>query len=236
MVNEFEEKIAGEITLSPDPGKAIRKWREEFKLSQHQLADAMGVSHSVISDYESGRRKSPGVNMVRKMVDALIKLDREDGSSVASRYMPDMKLECIIAMDEFSEGIEEQRFIDAIGGKNLNTERMPTKRIHGYTIVDSLKAILSLGSEDYLKIYGWSLERALIFTNVHYGRSPMVAIRAHPLTPAMVVYQRPEQTDPLAVKLAKLERIPLVTTKLSVEDIVEKMNILKEGNKWIQEL
>ena len=93
----------------------------------------------------------------------------------------------------------------------------------------SLKAILSLGSEDYLKIYGWSIERALIFTNVHFGRSPMVAIRAHPLTPAMVVYQRPEQTDPLAIKLAKLERIPLITTKFSVEEIVEKMNVFKEG-------
>ena len=45
MVDEFRQKIAGEITLSPDPGKTIRKWREEFGLSQHQLAEAMGVSH-----------------------------------------------------------------------------------------------------------------------------------------------------------------------------------------------
>ena len=229
MVDEFKEKIAGEITLSSEPGKTIRKWREEFKLSQHQLADAMGISHSVISDYESGRRKSPGVSVIRKMVDAFIKLDAENGSPVASRYMPNMKLECIIAMDEFFEGIDEQRFINAIGGKNLNSEKMPAKRIYGYTIVDSLKAILSLSSQDYLKIYGWSIERALIFTNVHFGRSPMVAIRAHPLTPAMVVYQQPEKTDPLAIKLAKLEGIPLVVTKLSIDELVIEMNKLKEG-------
>ncbi|MDR3282928.1 MAG: helix-turn-helix domain-containing protein [Candidatus Methanoplasma sp.] len=229
MADEFKEKIAGEIALSAEPGKTIRKWREEFRLSQHQLADAMGISHSVISDYEAGRRKSPGVNVVRRMVDAFIKLDTDNGSQVMSRYMPSMRLECIIAMDEFTEGVDEKRFIEALSGKNLNTERMPAKRIYGYTIVDSVKAILSLSSEDYLKIYGWSIERALIFTNVHFGRSPMVAIRAHPLTPAMVVYQQPEQTDPLAVKLAKLEGIPLVTTKLTVEDIVKKMNELKEG-------
>ncbi|MCL2148496.1 MAG: helix-turn-helix domain-containing protein [Methanomassiliicoccaceae archaeon] len=229
MVDEFKEKIAGEITLSSEPGKTIRKWREEFKLSQHQLADAMGISHSVISDYESGRRKSPGVHVIKKMVDAFIKLDADNGSPVASRYLPEMRLECIIAMDEFSGGIDEQSFIEAIGGKNLNTEKMPTKRVYGYTIVDSLKAILSLGSEDYLKIYGWSIERALIFTNVHFGRSPMVAIRAHPLTPAMVVYQQPEKTDPLAIKLARLEGIPLVVTKLGVEELVERMNVLKEG-------
>ncbi|MCL1979144.1 MAG: helix-turn-helix domain-containing protein [Methanomassiliicoccaceae archaeon] len=229
MADEFKEKIAGEITLSSDPGKTIRKWREEFKLSQHQLADSMGISHSVISDYESGRRKSPGVNVIRKMVDAFIKLDAENGSPVASRYLPNMKLECIIAMDEFTGGVDEQTFIEALGGKNLNTEKMPSKRIYGYTIVDSVKAILSLGSEDYLKIYGWSIERALVFTNVHFGRSPMVAIRAHPLTPAMVVYQNPEKTDPLAIKLAKLEGIPLVVTRLSVEDIIKKMDALKEG-------
>lgn len=107
--------------------------------------------------------------------------------------------------------------------------KTPKKRIYGYTIVDSLKAILSLSSQDYMKIYGWSVERALIFTDVHYGRSPMVAIRAHPLTPAMVVYQKPDQTDPLAIKLAEKEGIPLVTTDLSVEKLIDKMNALKEG-------
>lgn len=229
MVNELKEKIAGEITLSPDPGKAIRKWREEFGLSQHQLADAMGISHSVISDYESGRRKSPGVAVIRKMVDAFIKLDMDGGSNIITKYLPNHRMDCVLAMDEFSEGIDEKRFIEAINGKNLNTDRVPAKRIYGYTIVDSIKAILNLSSEDYLKIYGWSIERALIFTNVHFGRSPMVAIRAHPLTPAMVVYQRPEQTDPLAIKLAKLERIPLVATNLTVEEIVVRMNQLKEG-------
>lgn len=229
MVDEFKEKIAGEITLSADPGKAIRKWREEFRLSQHQLADAMGISHSVISDYESGRRKSPGVAVIKKMVDAFIELDMQNGSPVISQYLPNVKLECIIAMDEFSEGIDEQKFVEILGGKNLNTDRMPTKKIYGYTIVDSVKAILSLSSEDYLKIYGWSIERALIFTNVHFGRSPMVAIRAHPLTPAMVVYLQPEQTDPLAIKLAKLEGIPLVTTRQSIDEVIKNMNSLKEG-------
>jgi putative transcriptional regulator len=229
MADELREKIAGEITLSAEPGKAIRKWREEFKLSQHTLADAMGISHSVISDYESGRRKSPGVNVIRKMVDAFIQLDAENGSPVVSRYMPDKKMECIIAMDEFPEGIDEHRFIETISGKNLNSDKMPSKRIYGYTIVDSLKAILSLGSKDYLMIYGWSIERALIFTNVHFGRSPMIAIRAHPLTPAMVVYQQPVKTDPLAIKLAKLEGIPLVITSLDVGEIVKRMENLKEG-------
>ena len=229
MVDEFRQKIAGEITLSPDPGKTIRKWREEFGLSQHQLAEAMGVSHSVVSDYESGRRKSPGVNVIRKMVDAFIELDIQNGSPVISRYNPNYKLDCIISMEEFPGGIPMDRFIESFGGRNLNPDRVLTKSVFGYTIVDSIKASLSLGSEDYLKIYGSNTERALIFTNVHFGRSPMIAVRAHPLTPAMVVYVQPEKTDPLAVKLARLEGIPLVTTDLPVEEIVKRMEALREG-------
>lgn len=229
MVDEFKQKIAGEITLSPDPGKTIRKWREEFDISQHQLAEAMGVSHSVVSDYESGRRKSPGVNVVRKMVDAFIELDVQNGSPVISRYNPEYKLDCIISMEEFTGGIPVDKFIESFGGQNLNPDRVLAKSIFGFTVVDSIKAILSLGSEDYLKIYGSNTERALVFTNVHFGRSPMIAVRAHPLTPAMVVYLRPEMTDPLAVKLARLEGIPLVTTDLSAEEFIERMRSVKEG-------
>ena len=229
MVDEFKQRIAGEIALSPDPGRTIRKWREEFGLSQHQLAEAMGVSHSVVSDYESGRRKSPGVNVVRKMVDAFIELDIQNGSPVISRYNPDYKLDFIISMDEFAGGVPIDDFIRAIDGKNLHPDRVMSKSVFGYTAVDSIKAILSLGSEDYLKIYGTNTERALIFTDVHYGRSPMIAVRAHPLTPAMVVYVKPDAIDPLAIKLARLEGIPLVTTELSVEEIVGRLDALAEG-------
>ncbi len=228
MVDEFKQRIAGEIALSPNPGRTIRKWREEFGLSQHQLADAMGVSHSVISDYESGRRKSPGVSVVKKMVEAFIELDAENGSPVVSKYNPEYKLECIMSMDEFPGGVDIDAFIEAISGRNLNQDAMTKKMVYGYTMVDSVKAILSLGSQDYLKIFGGNIERALVFTNVHFGRSPMIAVRAHPLTPAMVVYQRPEKVDPLAVKLAHLERIPLVVTDLGTSEIVSSLAAFKE--------
>ncbi len=229
MTEELKEKIAGEITLSNEPGMTMRKWREEFGLSQHQLAEAMGISHSVISDYESGRRKSPGSGIIKKMVDALIKLDREAGSPTISKYIPESILECIIAMGEFRSGIPIDRFIEEIGGENLNPDRLPARMVYGYTIVDSLKTILQLSSNDYMKIYGWSTERALIFTDVHFGRSPMIAIRAHPLTPALVVYHKPEAVDELAIKLSRLESIPLVTTGMDVEEIVEKLEKYREG-------
>ncbi|MDR0791199.1 MAG: helix-turn-helix domain-containing protein [Methanomassiliicoccaceae archaeon] len=228
MTTNLMEKMAGEIALSSDPGKTMRKWREEFSVSQNELASAMDVSPSVISDYESGRRRSPGVGVVKKMVDSLMEIDAERGSPTASKFKSESREDCIIAMEEFESGIQPEDFVRALNGTVLNPG-VGGRVIYGYTVVNSMKAIMSLSSSDYLKIYGWSTERALIFTDVSFGRSPMVAIRAHPLTPAMVVYIRPEKVDPLAVKLAKLEGVPLVSVNTELNELIMRLRALKEG-------
>ncbi|HOB37825.1 MAG TPA: helix-turn-helix domain-containing protein [Methanomassiliicoccaceae archaeon] len=223
MRDQLREKIAGEITLSADAGKTIRKWREEFGISQQELAKYLGFSPSVISDYESGRRKSPGITIVRRIVDGLIELDERSGGRVLKRYDLGEKHDCIISINEFRTSLTGKEFVEIMDGENL-TPRVPLEcHIHGYTIIDSIKAITALNSFDYLKIYGWSSERALIFTGVKFGRSPMIAIRAHPLKPSMVCYHRPEHVDDLALKLATLEGIPLVKIGLPINTIVERL-------------
>jgi len=225
MKIELAEKIAGEISLSDEPGVTIRKWREAFSVSQQELAEFLSISPSVISDYESGRRKSPGVGTVRKLVEALLVLDEKTGGKIAKRYESDEQTEAILSIREFSVPISTRDFVSAIKGKTLTKQSLESD-VHGYTVIDSLKAILALDSSDYLKIYGWSSQRALIFTGVKYGRSPMVAIRAHPLKPAMVVFQKPERVDELAVKLADLERIPMAVTNLSVSNLIKHLEAL----------
>jgi putative transcriptional regulator len=225
MKIEIKEKIAGEISISDEPGVTIRKWREAFNLSQQELAEHLKISPSVISDYESGRRKSPGVATVRKIVDALIELDEIHGGKILKHYESEKRNNAILSMKEFPLPVPAKKFVSTIKGKNLSKDALESD-VHGYTVIDSIKAIISLDSSDYLKIYGWSSQRALIFTDVKYGRSPMIAIRAHPLKPAMVVYQKPERVDNLAVKLADLERIPLITTNLSLNNLIETLETL----------
>lgn len=226
MKEQLREKMAGEIALSEEPGKTIRKWREQFKVSQQDLARHLDVSPSVISDYEAGRRKSPGILTVRRIVDALINMDETTGGAVMKQYSLANASECVMAIREFPEDILESKFIMAIEGENLTPQVMTDRHLHGYTVIDSIKAITSLDSYDYLKIYGWSSQRALIFTGVKFGRSPMIAIRAHPLKPAMVVYHRPEKVDELAVKLAEIENIPLIRTNLDVNVLIERLGRL----------
>ncbi len=77
MRNQLAEKMAGEITLSDSPGHALKKWRMNFEVAPGILADRLGVSPSVISDYESGRRKSPGTAVFGKIVDTLLDMDEK---------------------------------------------------------------------------------------------------------------------------------------------------------------
>ena len=208
--------------MSSDPGKTIRKWREEFNVTQKELSEKMNVNTSVISDYETGRRKSPGSNFIKGLVKALLEIDEERGSPVKLKYSLGTEKDVIVDIKEFFYDVDIQKFTRLIKGVQVN--KIEVKRsIRGYTILDSLNAILKLTSFDYFKVYGWTTERALFFTNVEFGRSPMIAVRVHPIKPAVVVYIQPKRVDPLAVKLAEIEGIPLITTDLSPQEIKEKL-------------
>jgi putative transcriptional regulator len=229
MTKVLREKIAGEITISNNPGSTIKKWRTLFNISQRDLAEALGISTSVISDYEAGRRQSPGVATVRKMVDALLVIEVSRGGTVLKKFDMETGSEAIIGMGEFQKAIPADEFITLTEGVCHNQDVAMERTINGYTLIDSLKAITTFSSSDYLKIYGWSTERALFFTGVKHGRSPMVAVRAHPMKPAMVIYVRPENVDELAIRLASLENIILLTTDLSAIELLERFETLRWG-------
>jgi putative transcriptional regulator len=221
------EKIAGEICLSRAPGQTIRKWRETFHLSQTDVAHALKVSPSVISDYESGRRRSPGTSTVQRITHALLDLDEKRGGKVLRGYASMLETnDAILDIRELLVPVKAARLAEAVEGKVLVNEELMGRELKGYTVVDAVKAITSLNSFDYVKIYGWSSERALLFTGITTGRSPMVAIRVHPMKPACIVYHRPEKVDELALRLARTENIPLVVTRMPLDKLLGNLREL----------
>ena len=199
-------------------------YRVEHHLTQTELARFMRVSPSVISDYESGRRTSPGIRTIKKLVEAILEIDRRTGQKVAKRY--EEFSDVIPSMKEFSVGMRVSDFLRKIDGRPLTHASNLRRVLNGYTVIDSIKAITTLDATDYLKIYGSSSERALLFTGVKFGRSPMIAIKAHPLKPALVVYVQPENIDERAVKLAELEGIVLARTELDPPALIERVERL----------
>ncbi len=224
--NVLAKKIAGEVIISKCPGKILRKWREIFGIKQYRLADAMGISTSVVSDYESDRRKSPGVGFIKRYIETLLDLDEINGSTVVEKFSRDIDIDAILDIREFLEDVPATKIQKLVRGVMLVNKNIKDIYLNGYTVIDSIKAITDLSESDFIKLYGLSANRALIFTKVHMGRSPMIAIKVTKPKPSMVIMHglKPGDVDRLGIKIAKLENIPLMVSTLEhEEDLIKNL-------------
>jgi len=225
--NQLAEKMAGEITLSDSPGHALKKWRMNFEIAPGILADRLGVSPSVISDYEGGRRKSPGTAVVGKIVDTLLTMDEENEGKHIQKFstmlFSNVEDDVIYDIHEYAAAIPLKDFSEAIGCTLLCGSM--DQVLFGYTVVNSLNAIMQFSSDEFNRIYGWSTERAVVFTNVSTGKSPMVAIRVTPFKPRCVVLQGLDIADvhPIVEKMAERDHITVMCTMMDIDKIVSTL-------------
>lgn len=226
LKKKLAEKMAGEITLSEKPGECLKKWRLNFEVSQTDISNCLQVSPSVISDYESGRRKSPGTLMISKIVESLLAIDVERGGQKIHAYETMLNAnnakDSIYSTYEYSIPIQFSKLVSLLDATVLY--KGMERPLYGFTIVDSVRSILEMSSYEFQNLYGWSTDRAMVFTRVSTGKSPMVAIRVTNLKPGVVVLHglTKEEADPMAIKMAEVDRIPLLcTTKDLDEAIVE---------------
>ncbi|MCD6477707.1 MAG: helix-turn-helix domain-containing protein [Candidatus Aenigmarchaeota archaeon] len=231
MKDNLAKKICGEIVLSEKPGVIIKKWRNIFKVSQREIADEMGVMPSVLSDYESGRRKSPGIKIIRKIVDAMIKVSERKGDDILREFYTfpgeDHISSCILDIKEFKLPVKIKDFCKKAECILVAREDLSDKEVYGYSLIDSMKAIIELSPTELVKIYGLTTNRALIFTNVTKGRSPMVAIKVTNLRPSLVVFQGPDKVDELAKRIGEIEGISIAITKIKDKNTLK--NTLKRN-------
>jgi putative transcriptional regulator len=222
-------RIAGEIALSDHPGQTMKIWRERFRLQQIVLADHLGISPSVISDYESGRRKSPGTSTIRRFVMALLTLDEQNGGQVIAAFVRLMDvslvdLNIVLAMSDFSSPMTAREFCQRLKCTIKSGEKLVDREIYGYTLVDVERAVKELSSDAFLKLFGATTERCLIFTNVNTGRAPMIAIKSQEFKPSLVVLHGIGEVDRLALELSEQMRIPLAVSKAgTIESLTREL-------------
>ncbi len=222
-------RIAGEIILSNKPGAAMRKWRELFAVSQMRLSDKMGLSSSaVISDYESGRRESPGTKFVRRFVWALLKIDEERGSRFINEFakLTGSPSNAIIDLREFPIPVHVEYLRKALQGEIVAPTNRVVKEVRGYTIADSQKAVETFSGLEFSQLFGTTTERVLVFTNIENGVSPMLIIRMSNLKPRVVVFHG-TKPDEHSIKLAEYDQIPLIYSNLpTTEQLVKTLRKL----------
>ncbi len=230
--------IAGEITLAENPGKVMRKWREQFSVAQRELALHLEISPSVISDYESGRRKSPRVETIRKFAESLVAIDESRGGQIVKAFIRllgrDIPSDILLDIREFPAAIPAKLLIDHLECKTIVQDIIQDREIFGYTTIDSLRAILQLTPEQMIKLYGATPHRAAIFTRVSTGRSPMVAIRTSQMglgsavRPSVVILHGPKKVDSVACKIAEVEKIPLYLSLIKeAYDLIRRLRNFK---------
>jgi len=225
--DRLAKRIAGEIALSESPGQAMRIWRERFRLPQIVLAEYVGISPSVISDYESGRRKSPGTSTIRRFVMALLTLDERNGGQTVAAFVRLMDvslvdLDIVLAMSDFSSPITARDFCKQMKATILAGEKYLDREIFGYTLVDVERAVKELNSDEFLKLFGATTERCLLFTKVNTGRAPMIAIKSQEFKPSLVILHGVDEVDRLALELAEQMRIPIALSKIGSIDALSK--------------
>ena len=224
---ELAEHIAGEVALSEDPGATLRKWREEFDVTQTDLADELDVSASVVSDYESGRRENPGVRVVSRIVGGLLSIDERRGGDRVRQHARVLSAgfdqDVVHDLREYSATVPLRRFHRAVDAETVTAGTAEV--IAGHTVINSVEAIKRLSSEEFYRLYGQSTNRALVFTNVTRGESPLVALRVVTPTPSAVVLHGIEKEDlwEHAPALARADGVSLATTTLPLEELLETL-------------
>jgi putative transcriptional regulator len=231
--DDFAAHIAGDVVISDNPGDSMRKWRERIAVKQAILAREMGLSPSVLSDYESGRRASPGVGFIKRYVNALVKLDQNNHKLLVREVEPKDK-SAILSIGEFGEPIKAGKLVEILSGSVVTGSEKLDTDIYGYTVLDSIKTIYALSGYDFYKIYGATTERLLVFTKVGLGRSPMVAIRVVHLKPRMVVLHGPKEIDQVGKALAEKERIILSLSGMSEDEMVRRLSGLSQARGSMQ--
>lgn len=222
---ELAEKIAGEIALSDDPGATLRKWRTEFEVAQADLADALDVSPSVVSDYEGGRRANPGIDVVQRTVAALLDIDERRGGEHIRRYARVLSAgfdsKAVRDLREYPATVRLERYYETIGATRLVAGERDS--IAGHTVIDSIAAIRQLSGEEFYDLYGRSTNRALVFTGVSRGESPLVALRVVTPTPHAVVLHGIDEESlwEHAPALARRDGVSLAVCETDLDEMLE---------------
>jgi predicted transcriptional regulator len=181
------------------------------KLSEPRILNA---TVSVLSDFITEASFS-----FQKEGIKLIALDPANISMVVLNILPSAFLEYKVETP-----VDIKDFIKVVESPVVVRDDMIDKKIYGYTVIDSLKAITDLSPIDMVKLYGLTSERALIFVKSHSGRSSMIALKVTNLRPGLVVLQGSEKIDDLAKRIAELEGIPIGVTKIkNTEDLLKTL-------------
>jgi len=127
-------------------------------------------------------------------------------------------------MSDFATAMKAREFCNRLKCEVQSGEDLLERNLYGYTLVDVERAIKELRSEAFMKLFGATTERCLVFSNVNTGRTPMIAIKAQEFRPSLVVLHGAGEIDRLTLELSEQMQIPLAVSKIkSVNALIKEL-------------
>jgi putative transcriptional regulator len=125
-------------------------------------------------------------------------------------------------MKEFEKPVNIKEFLKSINGEPCyEFEDIP---IFGYSLINSEKAIINFSPLELSRVSSLINRHCLIFTNLSRGRSPLVALRLTNLKPGLIILHGIKRVDEIALRIAKLDKLPLAISYIStVENLIKKL-------------
>ena len=192
---------------------------EKRHLSATQIGMFLRCPRQYEFRYMQGLKQPPSGAMVQSKVWHRTVEENYRQKIESAKDLPLPRMEEFYAA-QYEEALKAEEIAFEAG---TNPGRLKDTMIYGYSIIDSLKVIIDVPVHEYIKMYGKTPERALIFMQVGSGRSPMIAVKvgrfSTEMRPALVVLHGIDKVDPIAQKIAESEKIPLLITTRTIEEI-----------------
>jgi putative transcriptional regulator len=162
-IETLKKEIAGEILISNNLGNTLKKWQNIFEINQKTLAKNIGISNTMLSDYQNGRRLNPNIKFIQKFINSLIENDIKHKEKILKKLI-EHKIELSFETKEFKKGIKIKTLENAQKIKHVNIKNN-NEIIYGITYLDA-NDIPSFEIEDIQKIFGKTNKRIFYISNV----------------------------------------------------------------------
>lgn len=231
---ELMQLILGDIAANENYGLVMKKWRDLFNLTQSTIARELDIKQSVISDYENNRRKSPGIQFLRKYTKAIIKLGKEDNREQYNKLINRFNIKYGskgLVEGDFDKKLSIKQVLDLLNATQILSIKTSPEFTNYIFFSDNISSIITEEpSYKLLKGLKTKDKRVFIFSNVKTGRVPLIALKI--LTklnkiqmPKLVVFQTEKfKLSSFTRKLAKKNNISIALTNMSNERIKESLN------------
>ncbi len=230
--------IAGDIASNEKYGIVMKKWRNLFNITQSRIAKEMNVKQSVISDYENNRRASPGINIIRSYVLALIKIAKKEHPREYNELLKSLNIDeerASLYRGEFKTELNNKRIMKLFNATQVIAPKEEYKFKEFVFFSKNISSIVTnQPSYKLLKELKSNTNRLFIFSNVKSGQIPLITITLlskinHTDLPKLILFQSNKfKISNLAKRIAKSNNISIMITKMNNEDILELLRMNSE--------